>query len=203
MIKRSLCFVMLGCIIGLSGCALKPKYLAQDYAPPQRLALLPMNNQTNDLDGPEMVRKMMFESLPRRGYYSMPLEEIDELLRENGITDGGQLKSMTHEKLGEILHVDGLIYGELLEFGDLNIGFYQRKTVEANFKMVDAATGTALWEDERKVSTKEFALNAEDAKKAFAMGLAKKAVGNILNVYLKAEAAECIRRIVSTMPPGR
>lgn len=201
--KYGLCLVMAGMLAVLSGCALKPKYLAGDYAPPQTLALLPMSNQTNDMDGPEVVRQFMFNLLPRRGYHSIPLETIDAVLRENGITDGGQLRSITHEKLGKILGVEAVMYGELIEFGDLNIGFYQKKTVQANFKMVDTATGQPLWEDERKVSKKEFALSVDAAKKAFAKGLAKKAIGKMLNFHLKAEARECVRKIVSTLPPNR
>lgn len=203
MSKRCLYVLVFGLVMVLQGCAVKPKYLAGDYAAPQTIAVLPMNNQTNDMDGPEVVRKMMFDFLPQRGYHSIPLERIDTVLRENGITDGGQLRSMSHEKLGTILGVDGLIYGELIEFGDMNIGFYQKKVVKANFKMVEAATGNPLWEDERTASTKEFAFSADAAKKAFAKGLAKKVLGKVLNIHLKAEATKCVRQIVSTLPPNR
>lgn len=192
---------LLGCVLVLSGCTIKPKFLASDYVPPRSIALLPMGNQTNDMDGPEVVRNMMFKYLPRRGYYSIPIDRIDEILKKNGITQGGQLYAITPEKLGQELGVDALMYGELLEFGTLNIGFYRRKQVEASFKIVDAGTGKVLWEDVRKVSTKKFALDADAAKRAFAEGLAEKVVGKMLNIHLKAETRECIRRIVSTLPP--
>lgn len=203
--QNKIWYVAIGLLVVVlaGGCALKPKYLAQDFIPPQSVALLPMHNLTNDMDGPEMVRQLMFEHLPQKGYNSIPLTQIDELLREIGISDGGQLRSKKPEELAEKLGVEALIYGDLLEFGELNIGFYQNKVVQASFKIVDASTGDVLWEDEKKVSRKEFALSAEEAKRKFAEGLAKKVVGKMLNIHLKAEAVECVRRIVSTLPPNR
>lgn len=203
MMKGKMWVILAGLFLVLNGCALKPKYLVDNYAPPQSIALLPMSNLTNDMDGPEVVRQLMFEMLPSRGYSSVTLTQIDDLLREIGITDGGQLRSKEPQELGEKLHVDALLYGELIEFGDINIGFYQNKVVEAKFILIDAATGEKLWEDERKVSKKEFALSMDAAKKKFARGLAKKAVGKMLNIHLKAEATECVRKVVSTLPPNR
>ena len=66
----------------LAGCASGPKYLAREYAPPSKIAVLPFSNETNDVGGPEIVRKVMLELLPARGYVLADTEEVDRILRE-------------------------------------------------------------------------------------------------------------------------
>jgi hypothetical protein len=190
-------------LLVIAGCALKPKYLVEQYNPPAQVAVLPLDNQTNDLDGPEMVRQLMQQYLPQRGYDTIPLEEIDEKLRSIGITDGGQLGAVKFDAVGTALGVDGLIYGQLIDFDEINIGVYSQKKVQAQFTLISAETGEKLWEDVRAVTTRDFALNADDAKRAFARSIAEKAVTKMLKIHLKAEAEECVIRILSTIPPGR
>ncbi|MBD3270939.1 MAG: hypothetical protein GF384_00190 [Elusimicrobia bacterium] len=185
----------------LNACAIKPKYLSNDFTAPGMIAVLPMHNHTNDLDGPDMVRRLMYELLPQRGYTSLALPMIDEKLREHGITDGGQLSAVNPQELASWLGVDGLLFGDLLEFGYLNVGFYRRRLVQAEFRLVDARTGEKLWVDERTVSRKEITLDSKEARKAFAVGLAEKTIGSMLNVHLKREARECVTKILRTLPP--
>ena len=87
-------------VILLAGCAVKPKMISPNYAAPARIAVLPMSNQSNDLKGPEYVREVFIRNLESRGYVVASVKETDELLRTKlGITDGGQLRSTTAEKI--------------------------------------------------------------------------------------------------------
>lgn len=189
----------------LAGCALKPKYLAPGYAPPQKIAVLPMANQSNDLKGAEVVRQEFFLKIRDRGYELISMQETDDLLRTKfGITDGGQLNSTTTQKLGEALNVDGVIYGDLLKFQFLNVGFYQQKVVEANFKLVDVKSGQPLWEDQRKaIGGIKVETVPKEAAKAFGRGLAEKAVENILQIPLYEQVQQVVRRAVATLPSAR
>src|SRR5690349_8925835 len=84
--------LLLGFFLG--GCSLGPRYLAKEFHPPQIIAVLPFDNETNDVEGPELVRKALIEVLPRRGYLVLDKESVDTVLREKfGITDGGQLRA--------------------------------------------------------------------------------------------------------------
>ena len=187
----------------LAGCALKPKMLAPNYVPPKKIAVLPMNNQSNDLKGPDYVRKELVQHLEKRGYVVEPTQETDEILTTKlGINDGGQLASTTPQKVGEILGVDAVIYGDLLNFKFVNIGFYQNKLVEANFKMVDRE-GNALWEDQRKATRKEIQTNLKSAGDALARGVAEKALGNMMGIPLYEQVQAVVRMTVSTLPSAK
>lgn len=110
------------------------------------VAVLPMYNATNDVGGPEKVRKMFSARLEKRHYKVMPLDDVDQLLRDRmGITLGSQLEMTTPQKVGETLGVDGLFYGYLLNYDHITTGIYNAKKVRAGFKLVDATTGRVYW----------------------------------------------------------
>lgn len=197
------CFVLLFFFL-FFGCAIKPRVLVPNYVPPQKVAVLPMTNQSNDLRGPEYVRQEFVHSLETLGYNIQPISETDETLRTKyGITEGGQLGSLTPDQIGKVLGVEAIIYCDLIDFKFINIGVYQNKFVEANFRMVDPKTGTVLWEDQRKASRKQIQTDMKEATKTFARGLAERALGNMLNLPLEEQVRAVVRRALSTLPRAR
>ncbi len=122
--------------------------------PIMRVAVLPVYNFTNDLDGPEMIRRLAVDRLRDRQYSVMEIDETDGLLKEQmGITLGTQLEMTRPVDLNEILNVDALLYTYLLEFDDLTLGVYNSRVVRAGFKLVDAKTGELLWSGGKGVRT--------------------------------------------------
>jgi len=79
------------------------------------LAVLPFANETTDLTAGELARLLFALGLQEKGYQVLDNETVDAKLRELGITDGGQLNSITENELTEALQVEGLVYGTLLE----------------------------------------------------------------------------------------
>ncbi|MFN3966579.1 MAG: GNA1162 family protein [Endomicrobiia bacterium] len=184
----------------LFGCVAKPKFIIDNYSPPMTVAVLPFNNFTTDLDGPVYVRKVFSEGIRCRGYIVKSINETDEILRGIGITDGGQLPAFKPEKIGEALKVDALFYGDLLEFNYITLGFYNKKSVAVNLKLLDSKTGKILWEDEKKVSRTELALSSEEALKKFKNKMIEKTIEKTFRVPLKEEVEEVVRKIILTLP---
>jgi hypothetical protein len=141
--KRTLItFIFIASIL-LPSCVVLPKYdiPQKEYT----VAVLPLYNATNDIDGPVMLRQM-FDRKLQPYYKTMPLNAVDEILRDQaGVTLGGQLAMIEPRKLGEILGVDGLVYGYLLNFEDVKTVFYNVRKVRVAFKLVDTKTGNTVW----------------------------------------------------------
>jgi hypothetical protein len=134
-LKYSLIFVLL---ILLSGCVV--------HHPP-RPYVLPFTNETNDVDGPVVLRKKMIEALEDHSYVVKDVKETDEILRDRmGITLGGQLSLTTPQKLGQELGVEGVLYGTLMDFNETTLGAIDIKKVRGKFKLVDTMTGQNIWE---------------------------------------------------------
>jgi hypothetical protein len=106
-----------------------------------------MTNDTNDVDGPEVMRKKMSQALERRSYVVQDLKQTDQVLRDRmGITLGGQLSMTTAQKIGEELEVEGVLYGTLMDFDESTLGAINIKKVRGKFMLVNTMTGQAMWE---------------------------------------------------------
>jgi hypothetical protein len=186
----------------LAGCGpTHPLYLKKGASVPLRIAVLPVDNMTTDLDGPPAVRALTQKLVGLCGFGAPSQEEVDGTLKDQfGITDGGQLPSVSAQKLGEGLKVDGLLYGNLEEFSYINIGFFQKRTVQARFWLVDAATGEKVWEDEQKVSDSLIVTDLKDAEKALAVGLGVEWAEKMLKITLLPETTLMLNRVFETFP---
>ena len=141
-------FILIAALISvIGGCALPHIPLPTDPSNPlKRVAVLPMKNDTSDVDGPNVVRQKMAEALTRRSYVVMDIKESDQILRDRmGINLGGQLDLTTPQKLGETLGVEGVLYGTLMDFDETTVGVYNSKKVRGTFKLVNTTTGQTMW----------------------------------------------------------
>ncbi len=131
----------------MTACAIPHPPLPYDANNPlKRVALLPLKNDTNDVDGPEILRKKMVQALERRSYVVKDVKETDQILRDRlGITLGGQLEMTTAQELGKALGVEGLLYGTLMDFDEMTTGAINVKKVRGKFRLVNALTGQAVW----------------------------------------------------------
>jgi hypothetical protein len=89
----------------------------------------------------------MIEAFEKRSYNVKDVKETDQILRDQmGINLGGQLDLTTPQKLGEVLGVEGVLYGTLMDFDETNTGVLDVRKVRAAFRLVSTGTGLAVWE---------------------------------------------------------
>ena len=106
-----------------------------------------MRNDSNDVDGPLSVRKRMIEAFEDKAYVVKDVKESDQVLRDQmGINLGGQLDLTTPQKLGEVLGVQAVLYGTLIDYDETTTGLINLRKVRAKFKLVDTTTGQTVWE---------------------------------------------------------
>lgn len=111
-----------------------------------RVAVAPMENLSNDLSASDIVRDAFAEGVAGRGYAVVPVLESDRMLRETlGVSYGGQLPTTTPQDVCRALGVEGVFYGEVLEFHKTTTGIYNAATVSASFRLY-GKDGGLLWE---------------------------------------------------------
>ncbi|MEJ2096485.1 MAG: DUF799 family lipoprotein [Deltaproteobacteria bacterium] len=197
-----------------------------------RLAVLPFRNDTTDVDAPNFVRERLIPALERRLYHVIPVEETDRILRDQlGITLGGQLEMASVAKLKEALQADGLLYGTIMDFGEVTTGLVNERKVRGKFKIIDTATETVFWENGLGVKSQDTSgglagcltgtaadiggkdeevpwvvIERESSNKSvlegFAAGLTEKLVTKAMGVHLQHETDEMIWRLVQNLPWG-
>ncbi|MFA5072753.1 MAG: GNA1162 family protein [Nitrospirota bacterium] len=147
--KRTIPYALISVMIMLTACSVSrqvPLYCDVNN-PLKRVAVLPMRNDTADVEGPDVVRKKMVKALERRSYVVMDIKATDQILRDQmGITLGGQLDMTTPQELGKTLDVEGILYGTLMDFDEVTTGAYNVRKVRAKFKLVNTQTGVTLFQ---------------------------------------------------------
>lgn len=144
-------FWIVGLLLACTACSplRDPMYrrIAPDVSNPIRtVAVLPLVNQTNDVEAPDYVREELILRLQALQYRVLPALQTDQILRDQlGITLGRQLDLATAKQLSDALGVDGLMYGVLDDFNTTIAGVLTEKKVRARFALVRAADGLLFW----------------------------------------------------------
>jgi hypothetical protein len=202
--KKIVCISGLIVLLFLSGCVTKPKYLDPEWRP-GTIAVLPFTNESADVSVERFARTLMFITLNQRGYRLVGMDEIDFQLNELGITEAGQLPTVTIEELKQKINADSFMYGNIIKAKRVMLGIYFEKAFEAAFTIVDAYTGVTVWEDERKSSESKLVLDPESlietAAGEFAMELTSDVIMKALDSHpLIEHMNNVVRTSVSTIP---
>lgn len=142
----SLPVLLVGLVV--TGCVAIPPITSNPSSSIRTLAVLPLINNTNDVDGPKYVQDALAEELPKHYYVVKPNAEVAQVLKDRmGVTLGAQLDMATSQKLGEALGVDGVIYGAVDDFSHNVTGVYNVKRVRLRVKLMNCKTGETLWKN--------------------------------------------------------
>lgn len=108
--------------------------------------MLPPINQSTDVRGTYSYLSTVTRPLAEMGYYVFPVAEVDELMKENGLPTAGEMRSVSLDKIGEIIGADSVLYVTLKKYGSKYELISSVTTVAADAKLVDVKTGVTLWE---------------------------------------------------------
>lgn len=140
--------LVLAGLLSLTACVPMPMIPPNPSNPIRTVAVLPFANNTNDVEAPAYVRAQFVRELARHQYVIRPLNEVDQVLKDQmGITLGAQLDMTTAQKLGEAMGVDGVFYASLDEFNHKITGVYNVKRVRIRTKLVNCKTGATVWKN--------------------------------------------------------
>lgn len=135
----------------LTACAAPLTEVAQDFKSlrPTRIAVLPVKNETADMDAPIVFRILAQAELADKGYALVDFSQIDQALREKGIEEAGQIEALTPQEIGELVGADGLLYTTISSYGRQAAVHLK---LDGNFTLIDSKTGQKLWFSELSVS---------------------------------------------------
>jgi len=231
--RLSKLLVVISILAIIGGCTLPmPKPSGDPGNPIRRLAVLPLVNNTNDVDAPEMVRERLIKALEANLYNVQPLEETNQILRDQmGITLGGQLEMAEIKVLADTLGVEGLLYGDLMDFKETTTGVYNSRNVRGRFKIVNALDEGVFWQNGIGVKSQDthggvagdaavlaagVTSNDEEVPwviidsvstdesilTGMAIGLGTKLISKAVGLHLVRETDEMIRLVFETLPMG-
>lgn len=161
-----------------------------------KTALLPFTDETNSVDGPPLVRQLVYERLKAGGYNLLSLGETDEILLRRGFIDGGQLAAAKPGEIAGWLGAGRLIYCDITDFGEIMAGVYNRRMVKGVARVWNAADGGELILEESVVKVKTPKSLAGGLFSQLARGLAER----IKNKPLAYESGLFSLQLTSNLP---
>jgi len=140
--------VLVLCVL-VSACVNLPPVVPNPGSPVKSLAILPVVNNSLDVDGPAAVQEALYqETLHYHFPVVKPNAETNQILKDQmSLTLGAQLDMATPQKLGKALGVDAVMYASLEDFSQKITGIYNVKRVRIRAKLVDCKTGEVLWKN--------------------------------------------------------
>src|SRR5262245_43602075 len=106
----------LAAVFLLTSCKVEPP------KPPlvQTMAILPFDNESNDVDAADIMQRLTYLALKPSVYQVLDIEMVNKKLADVGIVDGGQLAAVDPVKLGKDLGVQALMFGYVESFSYTN-----------------------------------------------------------------------------------
>ena len=118
--------VSLFIVIGTTSSALR--VLEKEPAPtvrveealPYKVAILPFANKTSNPEAGTIVRKMFYNFFSSLNYHDLEPFVIDENLKANRLyADIAGGKKVSVQKLGQLLGVDAVVFGDVISLGKI------------------------------------------------------------------------------------
>ena len=134
-------------LVVFSGCATES---TTDYAKffehqPRSILVVPPANKTTAVDAPAVFLTTVSAAFAERGYYVFPVFVVQDILNDLGATDEGTVAAIPPDKLKEVFGTDSILYVTITDWTTSYLVLASNITVGAEYRLVDAATGEALW----------------------------------------------------------
>ncbi len=160
---------------------------------PQCVAVLPLRGKVEP-NKMELVRRALYAHLSPHGFRDIELPRIDHVIRHNGLD---MTSAADRAALGELLHCDAVIIGQVNNHDSRFYGIYSKVEVHARLQMVRVSNDTLLWEAEHHASLEDGGLPLSPI--SIAAGLFS-AARNVDDEQMLRVVDDLARRLVHTLP---
>ena len=148
---KKLILVLLGTMTLLTtGCVVQTVTKEQAFPEmykekPVAILVLPAINQSTAADATILYSSTINEPLSNAGFYVLPMEMTDRFLRNEGLSEGGQLKDIPPQKFAKPFGADAVMYVTIEKWDTNYYLLGGNVTVGVDFKMKSTKTGETLF----------------------------------------------------------
>ncbi|MGX2970441.1 DUF799 domain-containing protein [Ursidibacter sp. B-7004-1] len=143
--------ILIAGLMLLTACSGGQEKKAYDYTalkqskPKSILVVMPVNNSVEAKADTSVLARASYP-LAELGYYVYPVALVDEMFKQNGLTDGNAIRNASLAKIYEIFGADSVFYININEYGTSYKLVDSITSVELEGKLVDTKTGQTLWQ---------------------------------------------------------
>jgi hypothetical protein len=167
----------------------------------RKVAVMPLDNQTNSVSGALYMREEMVAVLRDKGYAPLPIKQTDEqLANQFGISLGGQITDVDIPKIAAALEVSALMTGTLKDFNSVLLSYNE---VSASFTLYFADDWLPVWRYDNAVSVPFSPLRSDSVGTEIISGLVGSVLERTAGMPMQGAVSEYYKRLRVTLPSGR
>jgi hypothetical protein len=132
----------------LCGCAAAPprQDLSQFHAEnPHSILVVPVTNQSVDVNAPDYFLATISKPLAERGYYVFPVNIVRSVLADDGLSDANLVHKGDPRRLGQMFGADAVMYISIDQWDAKYVVLSTKITVALDYVLKSAKTGEVLW----------------------------------------------------------
>lgn len=126
-------------------------YTEFERSNPRSILVVQPANASVEVKAPFSVLAQTTKPLAESGYYVFPVALVNETFRENGIDAGEEIQQLELSKLKAIYGPDAILFIDVQEYGTKYQVISSVTKVSAKARLLDANTGTVLWQGESTI----------------------------------------------------
>lgn len=134
-----------------TGCATQPEqpydWSAFEAADPRSILVLPVLNNTVDVDAPLYALSTLAIPLGEKGYYVFPVNTVKTVLEQEGLYEGEAIRELGSPALANLFGADSVLYVEIDQWDAQYAVLSTSVTVDINY-MLDDSDGNRIWEED-------------------------------------------------------
>ncbi|MEE9367725.1 MAG: GNA1162 family protein [Pontiella sp.] len=142
-------------IILLNGCvSTTPSdydYSAFRTADPHSILIVPVVNNTVDVEASDYFLSAISQPVAERGYYVFPVNMVKRVMEEDGLADANMVHSADPTRLAALFGADSVLYVSVERWDAQYAVLSTSVTVEFKYVLKDGHTGQELWSTDQKI----------------------------------------------------
>jgi hypothetical protein len=154
MSRRVLLLPLLAVLLLSLGCAAAPPkkdYTVFRSADPRSILILPVVNNTQNVEAPSLFLSTLPIPVAERGYYVFPVNMVKRVLEDEGLSDPNLVHGADPGRLCNLFGSDAVLYVTIEAWTAQYMVITTQVTVEFDYVMKDGKTGDTIWKEHRRV----------------------------------------------------
>lgn len=131
----------------LAGCVTppeRPDFTAFEAVAPRSILVVPVVNNSLDVDAPDYLLTTLPKPLAEKGYYVFPVNTTKFVLQQEGFYEGEQIHQQPPELLAQLFGADAVLFVTIERWDAQYAVLSTTVTVEFDYRMV-ARDGSEIW----------------------------------------------------------
>lgn len=138
----------------VAGCATVPDtkdYTAMRAAAPRSVLVVPVINNTSEVEAGALFLTTLAVPLAERGYYVLPVTASRKVMEGSGMGDPGLVHRQPTPQLANLFGADSVLYVEVNKWDTTYAVVSSGITVGFVYTLKDGKTGALLWQDQQQL----------------------------------------------------